>query len=101
MSQLRNYQKAGYDWLHFLKEFNFGECLADDSGTRQDSSVLSLLLYEKENGTKAPSLVVVPTFLVFNWVNEINKFTLSIDVYVHHGIERERDVEKYGRIKQA
>lgn len=89
--ELRDYQKAGYDWLHFLKEFNFGGCLADEMGLGKTVQVLSLLLYEKENGSKAPSLVVVPTSLVFNWVNEINKFTPSFNIYVHHGFERERD----------
>ena len=26
------YQKAGFDWLHFLHEYDFGGCLADDMG---------------------------------------------------------------------
>jgi SNF2 family DNA or RNA helicase/intein/homing endonuclease len=30
--QLRDYQKAGYDWLHFLRKYGFGGCLADDMG---------------------------------------------------------------------
>ncbi|MCK5682709.1 hypothetical protein KAJ27_01250, partial [bacterium] len=30
--ELREYQKAGYDWLNFLKNFSFGGCLADDMG---------------------------------------------------------------------
>jgi SNF2 family DNA or RNA helicase len=29
---LRPYQKAGYDWLHFLRRYRFGGCLADDMG---------------------------------------------------------------------
>lgn len=29
---LRPYQKFGYDWLHFLREYGFGGCLADDMG---------------------------------------------------------------------
>ncbi|GAA4019752.1 hypothetical protein GCM10022408_37340 [Hymenobacter fastidiosus] len=30
--QLRPYQKAGYNWLHFVKDYQFGGCLADDMG---------------------------------------------------------------------
>lgn len=29
---LRPYQKTGYDWLHFLNQYGFGGCLADDMG---------------------------------------------------------------------
>ncbi|WP_190242651.1 SNF2-related protein [Hymenobacter lapidiphilus] len=30
--ELRPYQKAGYDWLHFVQNYQFGGCLADDMG---------------------------------------------------------------------
>ncbi|AII51996.1 SNF2-related protein [Hymenobacter sp. APR13] len=30
--ELRPYQKAGYNWLHFVKDYHFGGCLADDMG---------------------------------------------------------------------
>jgi len=89
--ELRGYQKAGYCWLHFLKDFTFGGCLADEMGLGKTVQALSLLLYEKERGIKTPSLVVVPTSLVFNWMNEVKKFTPSLDVYVHHGLEREKN----------
>ena len=85
---LRPYQKAGYDWLYFLQEFSFGGCLADEMGLGKTVQVLSLLLQEKEQGNKIPSLVVVPTSLVFNWEQEVTKFTPSLKVYVHHGLER-------------
>lgn len=32
VGELRPYQKFGYDWLHFLQEYHFGGCLADDMG---------------------------------------------------------------------
>lgn len=89
---LRDYQKAGYNWLHFLKEFSFGGCLADEMGLGKTLQVLSLLLYEKENGNKTPSLVVVPTSLVFNWVKEVGIFAPDLKVYVHHGQDRSKDI---------
>lgn len=91
---LRPYQKAGYDWLYFLQEFSFGGCLADEMGLGKTVQVLSLLLHEKEQGNKIPSLVVVPTSLVFNWGEEVKKFTPSLQVYVHHGLERLNTVAK-------
>ncbi|WP_426489770.1 SNF2-related protein [Hymenobacter sp. 102] len=30
--ELRPYQKAGYNWLHFVQDYQFGGCLADDMG---------------------------------------------------------------------
>lgn len=108
--KLRDYQKAGYNWLHFLKEFSFGGCLADDMGLGKTIQMLSLLLYEKEAGNKMPSLIVVPTSLVFNWLNEINKFTPSLKAYVHHGQKRIKDnflgdncdlaITTYGTLRQ-
>jgi len=93
--ELRPYQKVGYDWLHFLKEFSFGGCLADDMGLGKTVQVLSLLLYERETGNmKRPSLIVVPTSLVFNWAAEIKKFTPSLSFYVHHGQDRLKDMSK-------
>ncbi len=92
--ELRDYQKAGYNWLHFLKEFSFGGCLADEMGLGKTLQVLSLLLYEKEHGIKAPSLVVVPTSLVFNWVNEVRKFTPDLKVHVHHGLGRAKKIDR-------
>lgn len=91
---LRPYQKAGYDWLHFLKEFSFGGCLADEMGLGKTIQIISLLLYEKENGNTKQSLVVVPTSLVFNWVSEIKKFAPSLKTYVHHGNTRADNLEE-------
>ncbi len=91
--ELRPYQKAGYDWLYFLKEFSFGGCLADEMGLGKTLQVLALLLNEKQSGNKEPSLIVVPTSLVFNWVNEIQKFTPSLTKYVHHGHVRASSAE--------
>jgi len=31
-ANLHPYQKSGFDWLHFLHEYGFGGCLADDMG---------------------------------------------------------------------
>lgn len=89
--ELRNYQKAGYNWLHFLKEFSFGGCLADEMGLGKTFQVLALLAYEKEAGAGKPSLIVVPTSLVFNWVAEAAKFTPDLKIYVHHGQNRLSD----------
>ena len=92
--ELREYQKAGYYWLHFLKEFSFGGCLADEMGLGKTVQVLALLLYEKERGKLENTIVIVPTSLIFNWAQEIKKFAPSLAYYIHHGYERLRKLEE-------
>lgn len=41
--KLRKYQTEGLGWLHFLREFRLGGCLADDMGLGKTIQVLSLL----------------------------------------------------------
>ncbi|NDC32058.1 MAG: hypothetical protein EBZ58_14245, partial [Bacteroidetes bacterium] len=45
---MRPYQKAGFDWFYFLKENQFGGCLADDMGLGKTIQTLALLQKEKE-----------------------------------------------------
>lgn len=99
IGELRPYQKSGYDWLHFLKEFSFGGCLADEMGLGKTLQILALLLYEKEQGNSSTSLVVVPTSLIFNWIQEINKFVPSLKIYIHHGQDRIRNIKKISEIE--
>ncbi len=92
---LRPYQKAGYDWLHFLREYSFGGCLADDMGLGKTVQALTLLLKEKENGNTTPSLIVCPTSVVFNWEKEVQKFTPDLRVLLHTGMDRDRDTSNF------
>ncbi len=85
---LRPYQKSGYDWLYFLKEFNFGGILADDMGLGKTIQVLALLSNEYGNGKNIPSLVIAPTSVVFNWMNEAEKFSPHLKLLNHTGKER-------------
>jgi SNF2 family DNA or RNA helicase len=93
---LRNYQKAGYNWLRFLGEYGFGGCLADDMGLGKTLQTLAILQYEKELaeaniGTeKKPSLIVVPTSLIYNWEVEAKKFAPRLQIVVYTGSQRER-----------
>ncbi len=48
VGDLRHYQKAGFDWFYFLKENQFGGCLADDMGLGKTIQTLALLQKEKE-----------------------------------------------------
>ena len=95
---LRPYQQAGYDWLHFLRRFNLGGCLADDMGLGKTVQTLALLLHEHEQGTKPrTSLLVVPNSLMFNWERESKRFTPGLRILRYHGPDRKR----YSHVEMA
>ena len=89
---LRPYQKAGYNWFHFLQKYRFGGCLADDMGLGKTIQTLALLQKQKEmtpQGTgPLTSLIIMPTSLVYNWENEAAKFAPELRILVHTGIGR-------------
>jgi non-specific serine/threonine protein kinase len=113
-AELRPYQLEGYNWLvrHF-QEKN-GACLADDMGLGKTLQTIALMLHVHENSTRlsedlsvrqmslfdevVPSrnalgaLVVLPSSLVFNWQNEINRFAPSLFVKTHTGQSRVKDI---------
>ena len=95
VGDLRPYQKAGFNWLNFLNQFKFGGCLADDMGLGKTVQTLTLLQYLKENGEKSPSLLVMPTSLIYNWELEANKFTPELKVYNYTGTNRVKDVSQF------
>jgi hypothetical protein len=84
---LREYQREGLGWLHFLRRFQLGGCLADDMGLGMTVQVLALL--DARRGTKQrpsrPSLVVVPRSLVFNWMREAERFTPRLRMLDYSG----------------
>ncbi len=88
--QLRPYQLAGYNWLRFLEEFNFGGCLADDMGLGKTIQALSLLQHEKNINSESTSLLIMPTSLLYNWEMEVRKFTPKLKVLNYTGINRNK-----------
>ena len=96
---LRPYQKAGFDWFHFLQQYHFGGCLADDMGLGKTIQTLALLQKHKEEieaaGSKSTSLIVMPTSLIYNWLNEAKKFTPKLRMMVHTGTFRYKSAEVF------
>ncbi|MET4107812.1 SNF2-related protein [Hymenobacter sp. UYP22] len=95
--ELRPYQKAGYNWLHFVQEYQFGGCLADDMGLGKTIQTLALLLQRKETAATsgAASLLVMPTSLVYNWMTEAFKFTPTLRLLIYTGTYRDKNVEQF------
>ncbi len=95
VGELRPYQKAGYNWLNFLRKYRFGGCLADDMGLGKTIQTLALLQKLKEEGEKRPSLLVMPTSLLYNWELESAKFTPKLKVFSYTGTTRVKDVSQF------
>lgn len=94
-AKLRNYQKAGYNWLNFLDEFGWGGCLADDMGLGKTVQVLAFLSKIVDEYPDSTHLVVVPRSLVFNWLNEIEKFTPHLTALRHTGQARLKSTSSF------
>ena len=94
-NRLRPYQTSGYHWLNYLNTVGWGGILADDMGLGKTVQALSMLShYQKQEGN-LKALVVCPTTLIYNWENEIKKFTPSLTWCIHHGSLRTRNPEDF------
>ncbi|MCO5239954.1 MAG: SNF2 family helicase [Chitinophagaceae bacterium] len=88
---LRPYQVAGYHWLNYLSEVGWGGILADDMGLGKTVQALSFLQLYRDTHHSLKAIVVCPTTLMFNWENEIKKFTPDLTYHIHHGSDRSRE----------
>ena len=87
--ELRPYQMEGLAWLQFLRENQLAGILADDMGLGKTAQALAHLLLEKQSGRMdKPTLVVLPTSLIFNWKREAERFAPELKVLSLHGKQR-------------
>ena len=86
-AELRPYQADGFRWLARLAHLGAGACLADDMGLGKTVQALALLLHRAPEGS---ALVVAPTSVVANWMDEARRFapTLNLKPYVGAGESR-------------
>ena len=102
LGRLRPYQEKGVTWLRFLLSRGLGSCLADDMGLGKTIQLLATLLAAREAGEEVrPSLLVCPTSVVENWVQEAHRFAPSLTVAVHHGPERAAGEDFFALVKKT
>lgn len=91
---LRPYQLRGLSWLAFLNKFGMGACLADEMGLGKTVQLIALLLHERTPSEldpapkPGPTLIVAPMSVVANWKRELERFSPTLRVHVHHGADR-------------
>jgi non-specific serine/threonine protein kinase len=101
--EMRPYQKAGYDWLHFLHGIEFGGCLADDMGLGKTIQALAFLLslYQgvtSDSSPKQASLLVVPRSLLVNWQREAARFTPRLRILEFFQTDRPKDPLAFSQV---
>lgn len=94
---LRPYQVAGYHWLNYLNEVGWGGILADDMGLGKTVQALSFLQFWRNENASLKAIVICPTTLMFNWENEIRKFTPDLSYHIHHGSDRNRERDGFNQ----
>ncbi|MCJ7842523.1 SNF2 helicase associated domain-containing protein [Lederbergia sp. NSJ-179] len=84
---LHGYQKHGYRWMKALAHFGFGGILADDMGLGKTLQSIAFILSELTDirKRKLPILIVCPSSLTYNWMNEFSKFASDLKVTVIDG----------------
>lgn len=89
---LKDYQKLGFKWMKTLAYYGFGGILADDMGLGKTiqsiAFIVSVLPDIRTN--KQPVLVVCPSSLTYNWLNEMKKFAPDLKAVVIDGTKAER-----------
>ncbi|NOZ35036.1 MAG: DEAD/DEAH box helicase [Chlorobi bacterium] len=123
-AELRPYQKDGFKRMTFLRNADFGVCLADDMGLGKTLQTITLLqdtinerkenkknysikdrkqeqlslFYEpdeKNKYTKKASLIVMPVSLIHNWFNEIKHFAPDLKALKYVGNKRQNYIRKF------
>ena len=91
-AQLRPYQQTGYQWLKTLESYGFGGILADEMGLGKTLQIIAFLSSVPRKTAGAPSLVVCPASLIYNWGDELQKFAphLRYQLILGNAAQRER-----------
>lgn len=87
---LRDYQVFGFQWLKTMSAYGFGGILADDMGLGKTLQMICLLEDEKNQHPDSISLIITPASLIFNWQEEIQKFSKKLHCLCVHGSASKR-----------
>ena len=92
-ADLRDYQVEGYKWATRLAEWGAGACLADDMGLGKTLQALSVALSRAPSG---PALVVAPTSVCPNWIDEAHRFAPTLKCLLFGPGNRQQMLEGAG-----
>ncbi len=93
---LRPYQQKGFEWMVLLAEAGAGACLADDMGLGKTLQTICFLAYRFQLDKNNKFLIICPSSLLYNWMQELQKFAPHLTAIVYHGNQRNVDILKDG-----
>lgn len=81
-ADLKPYQVYGVQWILDLYNLKLGALLADDMGLGKTLQTLCFLEILRQKNELGQVLIVVPSSLIFNWQNEIEKFAPELPLMI-------------------
>jgi SNF2 family DNA or RNA helicase len=91
--ELRDYQREGFQWMMRLAHWGAGACLADDMGLGKTIQALALIL---SRAPKGPTLILAPTSVCINWLEEAQRFAPTLNVYQFGAGDRQDMLDNAG-----
>jgi SNF2 family DNA or RNA helicase len=95
--QLRTYQRIGVEWLNTLSMKRISCILADEMGLGKTVQTIAHLSFLAEvHGIWGPHLIVVPTTVLGNWIEELHRFLPAMKVFAYYGRSADRKQKRKG-----
>ena len=87
---MRGYQVYGHKWLRTLGAYGFGGILADDMGLGKTLQMISVFSAAQAEGREGTSIVICPSSLIYNWIEEVSRFAPELSACAIVGTQKER-----------
>ena len=90
---LHPYQQRGFEWLIQLRQLGMGGILADEMGLGKTVQTIAAIRHSVEREQeRRPSIIVMPTSLLYNWQSEFKRFAPDVKVRIVAGGRSKRQL---------
>lgn len=79
---LKNFQRHGSQWFLDLYKIGLGGILADDMGLGKTIQTIAVFNHLYALNQLGHCLIVVPSALIYNWQNEVQKFSPNLPIQI-------------------
>lgn len=87
-AEMRPYQIKGFEWMSLLAEIGAGSLLADDMGLGKTLQTIAFMVHRMEMNSAAKFIIACPASLIYNWYQEILKFTDVLKPFIYQSTNR-------------